>query len=205
MTNIKKAVYALMGCSLLFLLSAGPAKAGICPAVGIATDCGALITVTSQSGGVASAFSVANLGNGNPFDDVEDTLVGITNNSGATINSITLNASDNTFGGLGNFDGDGVCLFDSTLCLGTTGYEGPNMTFSAGAGCPGGLGTIGCDSVVVTFTGGLADGASTWFSLEGTPDSLTGGGGIGGPTPEPTSLLLLGTGLVGLALRRFMA
>ncbi len=193
----KKVLYVVLSCFVL-LIVAGPVRADECAGAlpaGTATGCGAVINVTAASGGVGTAFSVANTGNGNPYDGVEDTLIGIDNNSGATLNSITLTATDNTFGGLGYLDGDGPCYYNSADCFGTTGYEGPNITF--GGPC---VGTYLCDTVTVNFTGGLANGKSAWFALEGSPATLTGGGGIGGPTPEPTSLLLLGTGLIGLGL-----
>lgn len=195
--NIKKVLFAVLGLCLM-LLFAGQVRADDCSGalpVGSATGCGAVINVTGASGGVATAFSVTNTGNGNPYDNVEDTLVGLDNNTGATLNSITLTATDNTFGGLANFDGDGPCAYNTSDCFGTTGYEGPNMTFSNIV-----CNNAGCDSVTVNFTGGLAAGQSAWFALEGTPATLTGGGGIGGATPEPGSLMLLGTGLLGLGL-----
>lgn len=196
-STMKIAKRALCGffCLCLVALFAGSVRADQCAGalpVGTATGCGALISVTSANGaGVATAFSVTTPGNGNPFDGTEDTLVGLVNNTGVTLNSITLSSPDNSFGGLGFFDGDGVCNFNSADCFGPFGYEGPNMTFSGSC-----LGNDGCDSVTITFTGGLAAGASTWFSLEGTPNSLSGV--QPGSAPEPGTLLLLGTGLLGL-------
>lgn len=202
---IKTTIYTALS-GLVFLLVAGSALANICPAVGTSTDCGVQLNITAETGGMATTYTMANLGNGNPYDGTEDTLVGITNDTGAMITSITLEAS--IASGAFGFDGDGACTTlgsGAGYPCGTTGYEGPNMVFSA-------VTDSGSNEfMTITFTNGLTAGSSTWFSLEGTPDSIAGpggltggtgstGGGTGGVMPEPASIILLGTGLLGIGL-----
>jgi hypothetical protein len=213
MTNIKKVIYALLGCSLLFLFAVKPASAGTVQA------CGILTGGSSGGEGVASGYTSNLLGqanegcnvlitfnsngsittsnpNANGFYDVggDDNEVGIVNNTGSTIFSITLtNNSVSIFG----FDGDGVC--------GGYTFDPSGPSCSGGGYLPSGVSVSGVNlygtSGTVNFAGGIAPGSTAWFSLEGPVSKNL----VVGSTPEASTLLLLGTGLVGLALRRFMA
>jgi hypothetical protein len=126
------------------------------------TGCGVLITVDPTG-----AATITIPGNNNPYDGTEDTLVGIQNNSGGSFASITLSSSTPIFA----FDADGPCTqtTHSSSCPfpGTTGYEGPNNTFT----------NISADhtSGTVTFTTPIPTGGSTWFALEGAPQTITVG------------------------------
>lgn len=159
-----------------------------CPSIGASPGCSILFTF--GSGGSISTQIDPNVG---PYDGIEDTLVGVQNNSGGVINSLVLSnptASPPIFG----FDGDGLQTYINPYPnYGPTGYEGPNTSFSSINAAQ----TMG----TVNFTGGLADGASAYFSLEGDPNSisvgLTPGGGTPG-VPDPATLALLGIGLPGL-------
>ncbi len=184
----KKMAFAIFCCTLLTLVAV-PAWADQCSApsgdrtgtgsVGSALGpdtCGVVITVTGVDGnGKATFFTVAKpgTGNGNPYDAVEDTLVGIQNNTTSSLRSITLTAphvggQDDLFA----FDTDGPCVYQVLegpqrypWCGDGTGYEGPDNTFSL---------TDDTTTGTVNFAGdGVEGGGSTWFALEGTPDSLT--------------------------------
>ena len=158
-----------------------------CPAAGADTSgCELLITVTAASGGAATAFSVTpsspDLG---PYDGIEDTLIGVLNNSGAVLNSISLSSNTDIFG----FDGDGVCTY--VACPGgpdASGY-GPASVIFSGINAADTAGIVG-------FSPGIANGGSAFFSLE---EAVTATQIMPG-APEPSTLLMLGLGMSALGL-----
>lgn len=148
------------------------------PVSGPVTGCGAVINVFAVDGsGNATSFSVVpNNSTHNPYDNDDDTLIGIQNQSGANLSSITLSSNDTTAGGIFAFEmpapGDGPCFSNHLLVCGPTGYEGPNNTFESINSVPCGDST--CHTTgTVRFTTAIPNGGSTWFALEGTPDSIS--------------------------------
>ena len=165
-----------------------PAEAvGICPAIGADTDCGTVIVITD---GGALTFT----GLQGPYDGIEDTLVGILNQSSTALTSIGLSGG-NIFG----FDGDGLVVYGGTgNASDPTGYGGPNTTFTVTDNNNG----------FVNFLAALQTGESAYFSLEEDITSVivtTVNGDPVSDVPLPASALVLLTALSGfgaLRLRR---
>ena len=136
--------------------------------------------------------------NANPYDGSEDNYVGVVNNSGSAISSIFLSGGAvDIFG----FDGDGIDDYGiagnatDTATYGSGAYGGTNAFFT-------GIGT-GSTSGTVNFITPIANGSTGAFSLEEAP-SLSSPIVVGGSAPEPGTIVLLGTGALGVvgSLRR---
>jgi RHS repeat-associated protein len=134
-----------------------------CPAVGNDASCGLLIDITESGVVVLQDPSQG------PFDGIEDTLVGVINQSNKTLGHLTLESNTVIFA----FDGDGLCFaFNPPLgCpFGETGYEGPGTSFTEIS--------PELNTGVVSFSEGVAPGGTAYFSLEEplTASSVVSGG-----------------------------
>jgi len=144
-----------------------------CPPIGMSASCGVLIEFTDTGTNIFVDPTVP------PYDGVEDTLVGVLNDSSAPVPNVTLAGTGVTGVPIFSLDGDGLCAgFTGSppgCPFGPTGYEGPGTSFSG----------ISPDMTTgtVNFTPSLAPGASAYFSLE---DKLSGTS-FTTPTPIPSS------------------
>jgi hypothetical protein len=178
---------------------------------------------TSVNVALASTLGYATTDQG-PYDGADDTYIGVINTSSTTLSSINLSGTQDIFG----FDDDGIQSFGSpvtaTQFAATGGIdvsEYLNGVVSPGNFEGNGTGYAGFNNYfsnvnesaspetgTINFVGGLAPGATAYFSLEealsgaiGTGGGLTGGGNS---VPDAGSTMaLLGASLIGLgSLRR---
>jgi RHS repeat-associated protein len=139
-----------------------------CPPVGADTSCALLVDVTG------SGVTILEDPSQGPYDGVEDTLIGLSNQSSKDLGHLSLGSNTDMFG----FDGDGICSFEYTIdpgCpFGPTGYEGPGTGFTE----------ISADasSGVVNFNPPIPPGGTSYFSLEEPLTSTTVVSG--GPSPS---------------------
>ena len=137
----------------------GPA----CPSVGSGTGCAYVVTVNPD--GTASVAAGADT---QSYDNSEDVMVGVVNNTTGVVPSIDL-SGPSSFA----FDNDGLCNvsgaptgcpFVPPAAFTGTGYEGPDSAFVKADDSDG----------TVVFTTPLAPGATAYFSLESRPTSASG-------------------------------
>jgi hypothetical protein len=174
------------------------------PPIGFASaGCDLVITVTN------SGFTVANGPSSGiafgTYDDSDDTLIGIINNSSSPLSSINISSTTDIYG----FDGDGIDTFGApgntsdnsaaNILAGINGYGGPDTFFTN-------INASATSGTVNFVTALAANGGNTYFSFEEAlvPSQIIGAN----PTvPEPSTLLMMGSGIAGFAgmLRRKFA
>jgi len=140
----------------IFTFSAIVSHAQICPTIRSDTDCGTIITITDTGATVSSTGQP-------PYDGIEDTLVGVVNNSSQPVRALGLRSVQAIFG----FDGDGIDLYGVPgNSFDNTGYGGPNAYFT---NINPSL-TSGTVNFVVAI---VPHGGTAYFSLEESISSAT--------------------------------
>jgi hypothetical protein len=168
--SITGVILTLTTCGVVPLLVAAPAEAAFsqCPAVGLDTSCGTLITVSPGSPPTATiAFDTTQ----GPYEGADDTLVGVQNNTGADVLALRIDCASCPNAIFG-FDGDGLCTVSPSpaACpFGSTGYEGPNVKYTNYCAPSCNTGTVQID-FGPTSPCGKPTSTMAYFSLE---DSLS--------------------------------
>jgi fused signal recognition particle receptor len=150
-----------------------------CPAVGASPSCGVLVVLNADG---STSLNV-DPGSATPFDGSDGITVGVLNNSGRTISSVSLTSNLGLFG----FDGGGMCSgtfppptptgcpFDSNVSDTGSDFAGPGITFSGISGTPATSGVVAfaasCSGGLscTPTPGGLTSGNTAFLSLESAP------------------------------------
>ena len=175
---------ALMGAAALVLVGASASAASL-PGFGN-NLLGPQYVITFNPNGSIVTTNPHGYG---PFDGIEDTYIGVVNNSGHTLN--TLNIANVSCGFC--FDGDGIGV-------GQSGYAG--ATFDGTNWLANTFSITNSNNGKVNFTGGLASGQIAYFSLEESFTLNQIGNAVGAPEPGVWAMMLLGFFGVGALLRR---
>jgi len=162
-----------------------------------ATGCNVVITIAAN-GSVTTVVTDTTA-----YENSEDVLVGVVNNSASSVASLALTGS-----GVFGFEGDGICIYTfvgSGYCTASQiagtdpgDYQGPTSTFAITDASTG----------TVNFAPAIpANGGMSYFSLEGAPTASLGvvvGPGGGTPSaPAPSSITLLAVGFAVILLIQF--